>query len=155
MFSRLKKILNNPNWMPAMFGVFIGLSGFTFYYAQGLSYFSDDPKACKNCHIMRQQFDDWNRSSHKSAATCNGCHTPKNVVAKYLSKAVNGWNHSVAFTSNRFHEPMQIKKFNRDIVLQNCRRCHSEIIGVMAENAKGENTDCILCHGNVGHRNKK
>ena len=38
------------------FGVLIGLSAFTFVYAEGFSYFSNDPNACMNCHIMREQF---------------------------------------------------------------------------------------------------
>jgi hypothetical protein len=34
-------------------GVF-GLGGYTFVYAEGGSYFSDDPRACVNCHVMRE-----------------------------------------------------------------------------------------------------
>ena len=29
-----------------------GISGYTFTYAQGFSYFSDDPQACVNCHTL-------------------------------------------------------------------------------------------------------
>jgi cytochrome c nitrite reductase small subunit len=35
-------------------GVVLGLGAFTFDYGEGLSYFSTDPKACVNCHIMRR-----------------------------------------------------------------------------------------------------
>ena len=47
-----------------------GLGGFTFQYAEGLSYFSTDPKACANCHIMQREYDDWQRASHHAVATC-------------------------------------------------------------------------------------
>ncbi len=33
-------------------GVVLGLGAFTFIYAEGLSYFGTDPKACAHCHIM-------------------------------------------------------------------------------------------------------
>ena len=54
----------------------VGLGGFTFTYAEGLSYFSDDPQACVNCHVMREVFEGWNHSSHKAVAVCNDCHIP-------------------------------------------------------------------------------
>ena len=53
-----------------MLGVLVGLGAFTFVYAEGFSYFSNDPNACMNCHIMREQFDGWSHSSHKAEATC-------------------------------------------------------------------------------------
>jgi len=132
-------------------GLLVGLGLFTFYYARGHSYFADDPKACVNCHIMRDQYDGWNRSSHKGVATCNTCHTPKNILGKYAVKGINGWNHSAAFTSGHFHEPLQINSFNRKIVLNNCMYCHKEIVSQMATNTSGEKMDCLSCHSDTGH----
>ncbi len=37
-------------------GVLAGIGGFTFVYAKGGSDLTDDPAACVNCHIMREQF---------------------------------------------------------------------------------------------------
>ena len=69
------------------FGVLIGLSAFTFVYAEGFSYFSNDPASCMNCHIMRDQFEGWNHSTNKAVATCNDCHTRHtNLVDKYSVK---------------------------------------------------------------------
>jgi cytochrome c nitrite reductase small subunit len=36
-----------------LIGALAGIGGYTFYYAKGLSYLSNDPRACVNCHIMR------------------------------------------------------------------------------------------------------
>ena len=141
--------------LPGILGIFLGISGFTFFYAQGFSYFHDDAKSCRNCHIMRDQYDAWNRSSHKGVATCNGCHTPKDLVGKYVVKGINGWNHSSAFTTNRFHEPIHINEFNRRIALNNCKRCHKALVSRMERNSEGERSDCIFCHGSVGHPNTK
>ena len=35
-----------------MVGAFVGLGLFTFWYARGASYLTDDPRACINCHVM-------------------------------------------------------------------------------------------------------
>ena len=40
-----------------LFGMLGGVGGFTFIYADGLSYMGSDPKTCVNCHIMRLQYD--------------------------------------------------------------------------------------------------
>lgn len=136
-------------------GIVMGLGLFTFNNAQGLSYFSTNPEACVNCHVMRDQFEGWNHSSHRNWATCNDCHTPHtSVFAKYSSKALNGWNHSVAFTTGNFHEPIVITPRNEEILLENCVACHaavaSEILtggGVHA----GSEFACLDCHNEVGH----
>ena len=39
--------------LASLLGVLVGVGGFTGHYAEGLSYFSKDPAACMNCHIMR------------------------------------------------------------------------------------------------------
>lgn len=39
-----------------MLGVLVGVGGYTFYYAKGASDLSNDPAACVNCHIMREQW---------------------------------------------------------------------------------------------------
>ena len=74
-----------PLWiwlvLAGLFGGIVGLGGFTVNYAQGLSYLTDDPKACANCHIMRDYYDGWNRGSHKHVAVCNDCHAPHDNIA--------------------------------------------------------------------------
>ena len=37
-------------------GVAFGIGLYTFAYAKGWSYLSDDPAACANCHVMREQY---------------------------------------------------------------------------------------------------
>ena len=137
----------------AMLGVLVGLGFYTFSYAEGLSYFSDDPNSCMNCHVMRDQFEAWNHSSHKAVATCNDCHTPHhNIVAKYTVKAINGFNHSLYFTLGTFPDPIRIKAMNERVALANCRTCHAETVSQMHASPGGEQADCVACHGNAGHR---
>jgi cytochrome c nitrite reductase small subunit len=73
-------------------GATVGLGSYTFVYAKGGSYFGNDPSACANCHIMKDHLDGWVKSSHRSVATCNDCHTPAGLVPKYFTKAEHGFS---------------------------------------------------------------
>ncbi|HUF94235.1 MAG TPA: NapC/NirT family cytochrome c, partial [Candidatus Limnocylindria bacterium] len=65
-------------------GLAAGIGAYTFVYARGASYLTNDPAACANCHIMREQYDGWIASSHRAVAACNDCHTPHALVPKYV-----------------------------------------------------------------------
>ncbi len=134
-------------------GLFAGLGTYTFTYAHGLSYFSNDPRACMNCHIMREQFDGWQKSPHHAVATCNDCHTPHTFVAKYLSKAENGFWHSKGFTLQDFHEPIMIRPRNVAVLQHNCVACHRQIVDGIDTHPglPGRMLDCLHCHREVGH----
>jgi cytochrome c nitrite reductase small subunit len=136
------------------FGLVIGLGVFTFSYARGGSYLTNDPKACANCHIMRDQFEGWTRSSHHAVAVCNDCHTPHDFVGKWFTKGLNGWNHSFAFTTGRFEEPIRIGPRNRAITEGACRNCHAALtraIDHAGESGATQKLACLKCHWNVGH----
>jgi cytochrome c nitrite reductase small subunit len=134
-------------------GVLLGAGSYTVYYGEGLSYLSSDPKACVNCHIMREQYDGWQKASHHAAATCVECHLPHDFVGKYLAKAENGFWHSKGFTLQDFHEPIQLRAKNDAVLQENCLRCHQEFVHEIAitNTARGEVMQCTHCHQNVGH----
>ncbi len=134
----------------AALGMLIGLSVFTFVYAQGGSYFSNDPNACMNCHIMRDQFEGWNRSSHKAVATCNDCHMPHTFVAKWAMKGLNGFKHSFAFTTGAFPEPIRITHLNAEVAQENCVDCHATLVSELNV-AHDNERRCVECHANPGH----
>jgi len=135
-------------------GVVLGLGLFTFAYGRGASYLTNDPKACMNCHVMREQFDGWTRSSHHAVATCNDCHTPHDFAGKWFTKGLNGWNHSFAFTTGRFEEPIRIGPRNRAITEAACRSCHGELtrsIDQAGQTGASQPLSCLRCHWNAGH----
>jgi cytochrome c nitrite reductase small subunit len=138
--------------LAAMLGGLVGLGGFTFVHAAGLSYLSDDPAACANCHVMWAVFDGWNHSSHKAVAACNDCHTPHDPVGKYAIKALNGWNHSVAFTTGDYPRPITITPLNYSVALNNCFYCHADFVIAIGHQHQPEPTDCLRCHVAVGHK---
>lgn len=132
-------------------GIPIGLGVFTFAYAKGTSYFSDNPETCNNCHVMRDQFEAWQRSSHSRVAVCNDCHTPHTFLEKWVIKGINGFNHSLAFTTGNFHEPIRANAMNAAVVQANCIDCHQGIVTMMAANHADEEITCVSCHNDVGH----
>ncbi len=133
-------------------GIVLGVGSYTFVYAQGFSYMSDDAAVCANCHIMQDHYDAWIKGSHHAVATCNDCHTPHDFLGKYLMKAINGFNHSFAFTTGYFHEPIQINEMNRRVTEQTCRECHADMVhAIDFAPYHVEPMDCIRCHDSVGH----
>lgn len=135
-------------------GGLAGLGAYTFVYARGYSYLQNDPAACANCHVMQEQLEGWAKSSHRSVAVCNDCHTPHDVIGKYATKMRNGFWHSFYFTSGSFHEPIHILPRDRAITEGACRRCHEEIVQAMGTPVHGgsEQLSCIRCHSSVGHQ---
>jgi cytochrome c nitrite reductase small subunit len=137
----------------AMVGVLLGLGSYTFNYAEGLSYLSNNPQTCVNCHIMNDEFNGWTKSSHHAVATCNDCHLTHSFPQYYIDKGMNGWNHSKAFTLQNFHEPIMINDRNSRILQGNCLRCHGELVHNIVAGNKTDisSVKCVTCHVNVGH----
>jgi cytochrome c nitrite reductase small subunit len=141
-----------PLLLAVLVGALLGVGIFTFGYARGASYMTDDPEACANCHVMRENFQSWVKSSHGKVAVCNDCHTPPGLVSKYTTKAVNGFFHSLAFTTQRFPDEIYITERNFKVTEKACLKCHQEIVeSIRGTRTHGEDVSCIACHRNVGH----
>jgi cytochrome c nitrite reductase small subunit len=142
-----------------LFGLLIGLGGFTFYISKAHSYISDEPETCVNCHIMAPQYATWNHSSHREWTNCNDCHVPHNNVAnKYYFKAKDGLRHSTMFTLRMEPQVIFIKEEGKKVVQQNCIRCHEQLL---TDDKLLKKTDvthsnrmerqCWECHKEVPH----
>jgi cytochrome c nitrite reductase small subunit len=140
----------------------MGLGGFVFRYAEGLSYFGTDPSACANCHIMQPQYDAWQKGSHHAAAVCIDCHLPNDFVSKYYTKAENGYRHGKLFTTGEFNEPIFVQARGREILEENCLRCHGSLVAELEPHpgdqspsrdvaASQRDVSCVRCHSGVGH----
>ncbi len=134
-------------------GLILGVGLFTFEYAEGLSYFSTDPRACANCHIMNDQYASWSKGPHHAVARCVDCHLPHAFISKYLAKAQNGYYHSKGFTLQDFHEPIMIKPRNASILQESCLRCHGDFVHEIVQGSKtaADAVQCVHCHRGVGH----
>ncbi|MCD4681472.1 MAG: cytochrome c nitrite reductase small subunit [Bacteroidales bacterium] len=140
-------------------GVITGLFAFNVYVSNAVSYLSDDPGTCMNCHIMAPQYATWNHSSHREVANCNDCHVPhNNVLNKYYFKGKDGLRHATVFTMRAEPQVIFIKEEGKEVVYNNCIRCHSEEIIDPRIEAKVDNYMHILdnrycwdCHREVPH----
>jgi len=146
-----------------LFLIAIGVFGYLLYISKALSYLSKDPKACINCHVMNTQYASWQHSAHGVAGvTCVECHLPTdNFINKYKAKAIDGWNHSKAFTLNTYDHAMKISDDGAKRVQENCISCHSSLTSTIVANAdKYHNFDqpyvengrkCWDCHKGTPH----
>jgi len=145
------KPLKTSHVLAPMLGLLIGLVAYTFVYAKGYSYLSNDPSSCTNCHVMNAYYDGWEKGSHHMAANCNDCHTPHNVLAKYVTKASNGFFHSFAFTTGLFPDSIRAKQRSLAVTEQSCRNCHANLTQHIDTTAGADGTSCVRCHAGVGH----
>lgn len=136
-----------------LLGALVGTGGYAFWSAEAVSYLSDDPKVCANCHIMNEQFDGWQKASHQAVATCNDCHTPHAFIPKYLYKAESGFKHAYGFTLQNFHEPIHIKPRGAAVLNKNCVACHSDLVSklIVTHGDEKSRINCTHCHADVGH----
>jgi cytochrome c nitrite reductase small subunit len=139
--------------LAGLIGLVSGVGLFTFDYGEGLSYFSTDPRACANCHIMNDQYASWQKGPHHAVAKCIDCHLPHEFLPKYLAKAQNGYYHSKGFTLQDFHEPIMIKPHNASILQESCLRCHGEFVHTIVQGSKtaADSVQCVHCHRGAGH----
>jgi cytochrome c nitrite reductase small subunit len=127
--------------------------------SNAVSYLSDDPTTCVNCHVMGPQFATWQHSSHRRVATCTDCHVPHdNVLRKYMFKASDGMRHAYVFTFRLEPQVIQIRDAGKAAVQENCVRCHAVQVSrvgvgeVSLESARhGEGLLCWECHRETPH----
>lgn len=160
---KLIKYFKPPdNWkLPVvlLLGIFTGLFAFVFYISNAHSYLSDEPETCVNCHVMAPQYATWMHSSHRESATCNDCHVPhNNVFNKYYFKAKDGLRHATVFTMRNEPQVIFIKEEGKEVVQQNCIRCHSDLVTDSKLIAKTDEFNhyrterkCWECHKTVPH----
>ncbi|QKF64295.1 cytochrome c nitrite reductase small subunit [Campylobacter corcagiensis] len=162
MSKIIDKIKKYPSTFAALllivsFGVVIGHGLFTFVYAKGFSYMSDDPLACKNCHVMNQVYENWMKGGHQQVATCNDCHVPHDFIGKWMMKAESGLHHGYAVTFKENPVSFTATPKSKKIVQDNCIRCHGDYAAFSVDATQkagssiSEPLSCISCHRQAGH----
>lgn len=158
----LKKLKPPDKWNPLVIfslAIFVGIVLAILKISNAVSYLSDNPQTCMNCHVMSPQYASWQHSSHARVATCNDCHVPQdNFIRKYAFKAMDGLRHSTIFTLRLEPQVIKIKQAGINAVQENCKRCHyslvnqTELAKVTGKNSSHENNLlCWQCHRETPH----
>ena len=142
-----------------LIGIVTGLGFFMAKEASLVSYMSDDPLACVNCHVMTPMYNSWMHSSHREQASCNDCHVPHdNVFNKYYFKAKDGLFHASVFTARAEPEVMFMREASQEVVQNNCIRCHVQQVTQVKydgwlKNHKENRVErkCWSCHQELPH----
>jgi cytochrome c nitrite reductase small subunit len=149
-------IKNNPKLRMICFGAtgaFVGMSAYVVHISNAISYMSEDPKACMNCHIMSPHYASWRHSSHATVATCNDCHVPHDSnLRKYYFKAKDGTRHAALFTLKMEPQVIRATEESKEVIRENCVRCHDDQIDqVFSASHSAYERSCIDCHREVPH----
>ena len=160
--SILRKLIPPKEWrLPVLIlmGAMTGLTLYALIESKAVSYLSDDPKTCANCHVMTPQYATWQNSSHRKWASCNDCHVPQdNFFKMYAFKAKDGLYHASVFLSRGEPEVIRMKEAGVEVVQSNCIRCHENQVtdarlSGLVENHLENRTSrkCWTCHQEVPH----
>jgi len=152
----------NSGWRTTavfLIAVFIGIGLFLAKEGEVVSYLSDNPEACVNCHVMTPVYNGWMHSSHREWANCNDCHVPHdNVVNKYFFKAKDGLYHATIFTLRAEPDVIKMQEASQKVVQANCIRCHMQQVTQTKydgwiDNHAENRTDrqCWSCHREIPH----
>ena len=139
--------------LPVVVGLvaLIIVAGTLMYVSDFSVYLGNDPTACNNCHVMDAAYEGWYHGGHKLWAECNDCHTPHDLIPKYFVKARSGFNHVTAFTLGEIPNAIRAKESSREIIQENCIRCHSETVSNIADGQMDAERYCFECHRDVAH----
>lgn len=162
MSNNFRKLIPPANWripVTILNGVLVGLFLYLLNISNAVSYLSDEPETCINCHVMNPQYATWNHSSHREVATCNDCHVPhNNALNKYYFKAKDGLRHASVFTMRGEPQVIFIKEEGKHVVRQNCIRCHSKLVtdntGIVRFDQSRHfrlERSCVECHRETPH----
>ena len=161
--KKLFNILRPPStwlfYVNILIVFFVGNFVHSFYVSNAISYLSDNPKTCVNCHVMRSEFASWQHSSHREVAVCNDCHVPHdNVFNKYWFKAKDGFRHATMFTFRMEPQVIRMHEAGQAVVQENCKSCHQNVNqsvstrGVSLEDKLHDNGKlCWDCHRETPH----
>jgi len=135
-------------------GVIAGMGLVLTDLSRAISYLSDEPETCVNCHVMNTQYATWQHSAHSRVATCNDCHVPHdNIIHSYLFKAQDGLRHASMFALRLEDQVIRLKEGAVGVIKDNCKRCHQRAMQnvVAMQLNPGEERVCWDCHKGVPH----
>ena len=137
----------------ALVGLTVGLGLYTFVYARGYAYLTNNPQACANCHVMHGILRCLDQvAPPRGSGLQRLSHAPTISPASTLTKIENGFFHSLAFTSGRFPDNIFIRSRDERVTEIHLPQLPRTNHHRHRRPASASNTiSCIRCHFDVGH----
>lgn len=111
---------------------------------------TDQAGFCASCHVMAEAAWTHSQSSHAKLA-CNECHAPAPLGHKLVFKTEAGTRDIYHNTFQSVADVIHANQSTKDVVQENCRRCHAVTISTVAMDSKPYCTDC---HRTVPHKSR-
>jgi len=121
---------------------------FAAFGPPGLYARSESPEFCGSCHVLQVEYETWFHSGAHQNIRCIDCHLPNDNLPHHLwAKTLEGVGDVVAFHTGRIPEPITLSEAGARVVVENCRRCHGELLARINEERR-----CWECHRRLSHR---
>jgi cytochrome c nitrite reductase small subunit len=134
------------------FAVAVIALGFFVFVTDAPAYAGSAPETCNNCHVMDAQYENWLHAPHANWAKCTDCHLPHgNFVSYYLEKGRQGAKDVYAFTTGNIPVAIRASDKSRQIIQDNCIRCHEGTVESVVMGAQPFDRYCWECHRTVAH----
>jgi Nitrate/TMAO reductases, membrane-bound tetraheme cytochrome c subunit len=128
------------------------ICGAAFVAVAGISIHATDQRAfCSQCHSMAPQAWSHANSTH-AQFSCNECHTPSNLVKKLPFKAKVGLHDLYVTATSSVPPSIHATNEMKEVLKENCIRCHSSTIQEVAMDVKPFCTDC---HRSIPHNSRQ
>ncbi|MFP3983113.1 MAG: cytochrome c nitrite reductase small subunit [Desulfurivibrionaceae bacterium] len=132
----------------AFLGAAIVVAVFMMVGPPGLLAKSEKPGFCAGCHVMEAEYEAWSHSGAHRRESCVECHLPnRNVAAHYVWKSIDGVKDALVFYSGRVPERIVISEHGKEVVQDNCIRCHETTVDHINQDRL-----CWDCHRRISHR---
>jgi cytochrome c nitrite reductase small subunit len=109
-------------------------------------------ETCANCHVMDSMYENHFHAPHRAWTECADCHLPhQNVVAYYFEKGRQGMHDVYVFSTGQTPELIRLNENSRQIVQQNCIRCHTDAVETIMGGVQPFERRCWECHRSTAH----
>lgn len=139
---------NGRKWLLPLATFVVGV--FAVVGAQAALKSTDEASFCGSCHVMSEAVWTHKMSVHAKQA-CNECHLPYNLASRLPYKAALGMGDVFTNTFGNTADVIHASQNMKDVIQENCRRCHYPTTMEVNMTVKPYCTDC---HRSVPHMNK-
>lgn len=144
-FSRRKRLLQ---FLGLLVLVAVAAGGFISFGPPGLYARSESPEFCASCHVMQAEYENWFHTAGHRRLKCIDCHLPNDSLPRHLAwKGIEGMWDSYVFHSGRVPETIKLSDQGAKFLVENCRRCHGELVSMIHEDR-----NCWQCHRRLSHK---